>query len=588
MVDIFCGYGCFCNGIKRLMVKLSLRYISTVLALFSITSASQYAVAEIERDAGGFLREQRPIETPKPQPGLPHIEQNKPEPLHAPKERVTNAEDIKVEIKGIRFKGIRTVPESELQAAVSSFIGQKVAMADLETILEAVRRYYRDRAYFVADAYFPEQELTDGILTITVSEGWVDQVNINVPKGFKVRPFLWEAYRDAFIGLPLKQDVIERRLLLLSDISGVAKALGRLSKGQAVGASGIEVDVKSDEPLWSAEAELDNYGGEFTGKNRASLLWRLQNAAEWGGDVMVKGQKADGLSLLYLSLQQPLSASGLKLKASASRVGYQLCCGFSGVSAHGGAIEANIGLSYPILRQQYYNLTFESSMAARKLANYAVSTIQNDKRVKNISAMLSGDYQIPQKQAWVAGWLVGIVGQVDLSRQLVDQSRDAIDAQTQGKFAKLSYSAAVFQRIAPRWSVYAKVSGQMASKNLDSSERISLGGINGVRAYPDGEITGDEGWQSSMEARYNFLATGQLAAFFDYGRIHLHRFPWRGSLNGIQNRYGVAGAGMSVRYQYPITKTDVSLIWARPIGAHPIGMKPDSDRFWLSFRQPLN
>ena len=39
---------------------------------------------------------------------------------------------------------------------------------------------------------------------------------------------------------------------------------------------------------------------------------------------------------------------------------------------------------------------------------------------------------------------------------------------------------------------------QLSSKNLDSSEKFTLGGIGGVEAYPSGEASGDEGRKISL------------------------------------------------------------------------------------------
>ena len=46
-----------------------------------------------------------------------------------------------------------------------------------------------------------------------------------------------------------------------------------------------------------------------------------------------------------------------------------------------------------------------------------------------------------------------------------------------------------------------KTSGlaQFSNKNLDSSEQLSLGGITGVRAYPSGEASGDQGYKLTTE-----------------------------------------------------------------------------------------
>ncbi len=60
---------------------------------------------------------------------------------------------------------------------------------------------------------------------------------------------------------------------------------------------------------------------------------------------------------------------------------------------------------------------------------------------------------------------------------------------------------------------------QLSSGNLDSSSKFSLGGPAGVRAYPVGEGSGDQGLQLSLEARRAMGASGTGLAFFDLGGV---------------------------------------------------------------------
>ena len=66
--------------------------------------------------------------------------------------------------------------------------------------------------------------------------------------------------------------------------------------------------------------------------------------------------------------------------------------------------------------------------------------------------------------------------------------------------------------------------GQLASRNLDSSERLSLGGFSGVRAYPQGEASGDVGYTARAELRWLLPLKKQdqslqLAVYLDNGRV---------------------------------------------------------------------
>ena len=129
-----------------------------------------------------------------------------------------------------------------------------------------------------------------------------------------------------------------------------------------------------------------------------------------------------------------------------------------------------------------------------------------------------------------------------------------------------------------------------------SSEKFILGGPGGVRAYPSGEGSGDAGWVSNLELRYELpdwtnLGSLQLLGFADTGRVTLHRNPWAGAVTnaGNANSYGLSGAGMGVNLA---TRGDWSLrtTLAWTLGDNPgrsastpqnADGRTDSWRFWV-------
>jgi hemolysin activation/secretion protein len=143
--------------------------------------------------------------------------------------------------------------------------------------------------------------------------------------------------------------------------------------------------------------------------------------------------------------------------------------------------------------------------------------------------------------------------------------------------------------------VYANFTGQSAAKNLDSSEKFALGGM-GVRAYPQGEASGDAGALLNLEARYNIpgfeFGNLQLVGFYDYGSIKLHKTTWAGwqpiGLPNFPNSYSLSGAGFGLNvYKENDFSVRSSVAWK--VGSNPgrdaLGRDSDSEskslRFWL-------
>ncbi|MDP3291831.1 MAG: ShlB/FhaC/HecB family hemolysin secretion/activation protein, partial [Sulfuricurvum sp.] len=87
--------------------------------------------------------------------------------------------------------------------------------------------------------------------------------------------------------------------------------------------------------------------------------------------------------------------------------------------------------------------------------------------------------------------------------------------------------------------------------NLDSSEDLSVGGSNGVRAYEDSELSGDQGYALSFDLIYNLpkvdVITHNTSLFFDHARI------WKNDtlFNNDDNTrtLNAIGLGYSLNYQ---------------------------------------
>ena len=187
-------------------------------------------------------------------------------------------------------------------------------------------------------------------------------------------------------------------------------------------------------------------------------------------------------------------------------------------------------------------------------------------------------------------WGVNLTaGQTDLSANATNESADQAGTGSAGSYQKLGYSLARLQRISDQSTLWLSLSGQRASKNLDSSEKFSLGGPSGVRAYPLMEGSGDDGWLATLEARYNLTPDLQLSVFYDHGTItQSHNPDYTGA--PLLNQTSLKGAGLGLSWSQPGSFT-LRAVWARRIGDNPLASATtgaDGDgslnlnRFWLS------
>ena len=111
--------------------------------------------------------------------------------------------------------------------------------------------------------------------------------------------------------------------------------------------------------------------------------------------------------------------------------------------------------------------------------------------------------------------------------------------------------------------------GQFTVDRLDSSEKFSLGGPTGVRAFPVGEAPADRAHLVSAELRYAFPSRegglpGALvgALFMDWGHARLDRDPSAG--NGVfdKNNRILSGVGVGLNWATAASwSAQASLAW---------------------------
>jgi hemolysin activation/secretion protein len=142
--------------------------------------------------------------------------------------------------------------------------------------------------------------------------------------------------------------------------------------------------------------------------------------------------------------------------------------------------------------------------------------------------------------------------------------------------------------LSPSNSLYLALNGQLADKNLDSSEQIFLGGPNSVRAYDVGTIGGAQGGLASLEFRHNLsIRAGgawQTIAFVDSGIVEIYKDP----LGPGENQATLSGAGVGLNWIGPRGWT-ASAALATPIGSTPaVAGDTSSTRLWLEVRKAFN
>ncbi|MDP1567310.1 MAG: ShlB/FhaC/HecB family hemolysin secretion/activation protein, partial [Polaromonas sp.] len=295
-------------------------------------------------------------------------------------------------------------------------------------------------------------------------------------------------------------------------------------------------------------------------------------------------------SLYRLAYAVPVSPDGTQLTLSTARTDYALGRQFAALGATGKAEILGASLTRPLIRSRENNLYGLLSLEHKKFTDLITRPAnESERRIATARFGLLGNFV---DEAAGAGGSSSYAMTATRGRVRLDAASRGFDQgvgglRTAGSFSKLNLEFQRTQLFTNPSSVHINFQAQLASKNLASAEKMSLGGPTGVRAYPVGEGIGDAGLLVNLEYRYQLPApvalAGQpvsLAAFYDYGTV---RFNQDAMALAGPNRVALGAVGVGAlagRVNNFLITT--YLAWrTTPIG--PATGDPDrSPRAWVS------
>ncbi|WVN42449.1 ShlB/FhaC/HecB family hemolysin secretion/activation protein [beta proteobacterium MWH-UniP1] len=541
--------------------KLKARSLATVLGAIASFGCYAQAQAQTAPDAGQTLRElQKPDALPLPKDSAPLI-------IQPPPAAITPPGGPQVMVKEVTFVGNTVLSSEALMQALGPLLGKSFDLAGLRDIANQVTEIYRANGYPFARAFLPPQPLDDGTLRIEIVEGRYGKVSAtseDVSVAQQAQAWLGGLKPGAVI----ESEGLERATLLLDDLPGVRTA-PVIRPGAEVGTGDLAVGVSKEQP-YDISVGIENHGNRYTGYNRARVSANFNSPFMLGDQVSLTALGSDkDLWLGSANYSLPLGNTGLRGSLGVAHTTYELAREFAN-SGEGTADVGTLGLSYPLIRSQKTNITLAGTWQYKRLKDDKSNPADNEKKHSNTLPL---SVQFDHRDALGGGGVT--YGSVTWTLGEVNVTGGETASDPQGKFNKLNLDIARMQALPENFMLYGRVSAQAANKNLDSSEDMSLAGPGGVRAYPVGELSGDEGWLGQIELRYVFGAYAPYV-FYDHGRI-------RSNQDGSGTSRTLAGGGVGLRYQRGGWSADLALAW-RSEGGRPADAK-ESDgepRAWVS------
>jgi hemolysin activation/secretion protein len=591
-------------------------FVCTVVA--AISSQQAFAQTNAPVGAGQLLEQQRRLE----QTPLPSQKTNPPDTKLAPKLiEPPELGGIQTTVRQFTLRGNAELSESELQAALQPWLGRTLGLRDLREAASALEQLYRTRGW-LARVTLPSQDVTDGTVTLNIVEakrGRIRLTQSGTPKpgstktAERVQSLLEGNLPE---GKPLNLNDYERALLIANDQPGGASS-GSLQAGETEGSTDLLIQQSTDNELAQTDISADNGGNRSTGATRLNANIALNAPWGYGEQISLAASKTEGSEYLRGAASWPISLPGFsgvsrwngwRLGINASVLNYRVLSEMNtttGLAPEGSSQTVGAELQYPLVRNALANWQLNLGLENKQLRNQDDNTtlrvleVTSAANTQTMTIGISGNqYDNWQGVGNSQASAVLTLGTINLDNSpAAFISSDLQTASTQGGFQKIRYTVARVQSLSADWSLNASINGQWASKNLDSGEKIYLGGMSGVRAYPSGEAGGSSGQIISLELRQQLTAQWQFTAFYDYGQVDQYQNNQRADGGGSlisNNSVALSGAGMSVGWRSN-QGVQLKATWAQRIGSNPLATlngndtdgSLDTNRLWLTASIPF-
>ena len=475
--------------------------------------------------------------------------------------------------------GVRTLPFDEVSAILAPLAGKETTVGALVAEVNKITALYRERGYPLSFALLQNQSFANGLVAVTVVEGYVSKVQIDGDIG-NARDRLESLAAPLLEEKPLTQPTLERVLNLMRTVPGVRFQPKLDLPRRADGATELVLDA-TRRPV-TADGGIADLG---TG------MQPLVNVA--GNSLTPLGEQvkltssiplnSDDVRYVAAQITVPLGADGLTLHIDGHH--YQSWPQDDAVERLGYDREVTnnrvgVGLSYPLLLNNRRSLVATAGVYAvnakdRYEARNSDRWLQQDVDVRAATAELRYRDVLPSRSTEV-----GLGVSQGFNAAGADKTVDTNYGYSGVPDVSLNftrYNLDVKQTFSlpAQFGLVLSAAGQYTDDILPSSEQVSYGSWRYGMGYPQGEKSGDKGVGVSAEINrrfgigWKYLNSVQPYAMVDYART------WYNNRTVQNNNPGhLSSVGLGMRFtddKYYLFDVNV----AKPVGARTVD---DGDR----------
>jgi hemolysin activation/secretion protein len=432
-----------------------------------------------------------------------------------------------------KVEGVKSIPFDEVARRFAPLAHHDITIGQLIETANGVTKLYQERGYALSFAFVPAQDFADGVVRITVVEGFVANVKITGNPG-KLEGRMRAIAAHIVADRPLRTVTFQRYINVLGLLPGLKVSANVPPPASTDGATTLELDARR-------KAFDVSTGIDFNHPGVQGLLTLTENGLTPLGEqlslsaLLPKGR--DNVTYLAAHAAVPIGSDGLTAKVDATH--------YRGNPVDNPGLpsyvertvisdKASAALAYPLLlsstrslvgtvsayaahdENRYHNtingLEYGETSQVRVLQLQADYTAVEPGQVRKASVALAKAFDIlgasKSTDTNIPGLELG--NPVSLNFVRTDASFSQTNEWPYGFGTAFAFT------------------GQYSPVSLPTSEQIAFGAQRFAQGYQPGEASGDSGWGASIELNHPFtpgrawLQTVTPYVSLDMARVYLH------------------------------------------------------------------
>ena len=428
-------------------------------------------------------------------------------------------------LKQVKVNGVTVLSDSEIQNIIVEYLNQNISFEELRNISQKLTDLYISKGYVTSGAFFPEQDLTQGIATVRVIEGSLEEINIEGLNHLSEKYLLSRltSLTNQLVNINKLEDSI--KLLIQNPL--IERIDANLVEGSNVGKSKLLLNVL-EAPVWSSNLLFNNYNSANNGELQGVVGISNQNLLGIGDHIETVYSLSDGFNSLNIGYEIPLSSLDNSLRFQYSNGDSKITASiFDDFGIRADAETFMLQFAQPIVKSIDREISIFLALERRTSNTF----IDDDIPFSFTEGPEEGQSKatvLRLGSSWTERSIESVISansRFNLGLDLFEITNnseglpDAIFLSWLGQFQ----FAHVLNKKRDALLI-TRLAAQLTPDSLLPFEQISLGGSNTVRGYRENREIGDNGVFGTIETHLPLIKDSdvgklKLVPFFDAGRV---------------------------------------------------------------------